>query len=358
MSLTRLEVYQLRNLAPLQLKFDPNLNIISGANASGKTSLLEAIYLLGQAKSFRTRRINVLIQHGQPLLQVIGYYQDNNTQAHIIGIERSRRETCIHINKQTIKKSSKLASLLPVQIITPESHYLLDMGPKYRRQFIDWGVFHVKHPFLDDWKAYHQVLRQRNAALRQQQTERQVRSWDQPLIAAGQKIHQQRSHYLENLIPVIEDYTQRLTHQPIKVSYQPGWDLKLDYSTTIQTGLANDQRFKHTRTGPHRADLLMTVAGQPVQVGFSRGQQKLLVCAMRLAQVKYLHAQTGQNCVVMVDDLPAELDTEHRAKLLELLKQTQAQIFVTTTEASQLQQVGWASQKLFHVEHGAVKEVI
>ncbi len=358
MSITQLSIQHVRNLAESNVKPDLRFNIIEGANASGKTSFLEAIYLISQVKSFRTHRINHIIQHKQAELQVVAKYQDHTQYTHVIGLSRNRSSTKIHLNKQAINLSSKLAALVPIQVITPESHRLLEDGPKFRRQFIDWGVFHVEHSFLHTWKDYHRILRQRNAALRQNQPKQQIQSWNQPLIEITQKFHQARVEYLQALTPIVESYTEQLIGEAVSLDYLPGWSKDQSFSDALESSYEQDCQFRHTRVGPHRADLSMKSHGITVQIGLSRGQQKLLVCALRLAQIQYLQHLSQQSCIILVDDLPAELDKAHRDRLMVLLDNTDAQIFVTTTDASLLAVNPQTSKKVFHVEHGKIKEVV
>ena len=261
-------------------------------------------------------------------------------------------------NKQSINLSSKLAALVPIQVITPESNRLLEDGPKFRRQFLDWGVFHVKHDFLQIWKDYHKVLRQRNSALRQHHSKQQITSWDRPLVEIAQKFHESRIGYLDNLTPIVKAFTKQLTDEDISIDYQFGWDKTLNFQDALLYSFEQDCQFKHTRVGPHRADLVIKSNGIAVQVGLSRGQQKLLVCALRLAQIHYLQILSEQSCIILVDDLPAELDVLHRQRLMTLLNDTNAQIFVTTTDSKLLDLKFNSTQKVFHVEHGKIKEVV
>ncbi len=358
MSIKQLSLQYVRNLVECQIKPDRRFNIIEGANASGKTSFLEAIYLISQVKSFRTHRINHIIQHSQAELQVIATYLDHNSATHLIGLSRNRSTTKIHLNKLPIKLSSELAALVPIQVITPESHRLLEDGPKFRRQFIDWGVFHVEHTFLQTWKDYHRILRQRNAALRQNQSKQQIQSWDRPLIDITHQFHQARRCYLDGLKPIVEAYTKQLIGDVVSIEYLPGWPQERSFKEALENSYDQDCQFKYTRVGPHRADLSMKCAGIAVQVGLSRGQQKLLVCALRLAQIQYLQNISQQSCIILVDDLPAELDKAHRERLMSLLDDTDAQIFVTTTDASLLDVSTTTSKKVFHVKHGEIKEVV
>lgn len=356
--LEQLSIKSLRNIDSCLIQPNSRLNIIEGENASGKTSILEAIYLISQVKSFRAHRINHIIQHAQSEMEVVAKYKDSSEFVHTIGLGRNRSKTTIHLNSQSINLSSILAALVPIQVITPESHRLLEDGPKFRRQFLDWGVFHVKHSFLQTWKDYHRILRQRNSGLRQNQSREQIVSWDKSLIEVTELFHQSRCDYFNALLPIIIRYTKHLIGEDIAFSYQAGWKEELSFEEALANSFEQDCQFKHTRVGPHRADLVMKVHGMAVQVGLSRGQQKLLVSALRLAQIHYLQTQSNQSCIILVDDLPAELDSEHRQRLMTLLDETKAQVFITTTDFNLIDFKSNSSQTVFHVKHGEIKEVV
>jgi len=273
-------------------------------------------------------------------------------------MQRTAGNSLFLLDGQFVKRASELTDILPIAVLDPGLHRLVEEGPDLRRRFLDWGVFHVKHEFLQIWKDYHRILRQRNAALRQNQSKQQITSWDQPLIEIAKRFHYSRLDYLEVLTPIVTKFTQQLTGEDISIEYQPGWDKELSFTEALKKSFEQDCQFKHTRVGPHRADVSMKCQGIAVQVGFSRGQQKLLVCALRLAQIQYLQVLSNQSCIILVDDLPAELDKAHRERLMVLLEETQAQIFVSTTDASLLEVKGSTTKKVFHVEHGLIKEVV
>ena len=167
-----------------------------------------------------------------------------------------------------------------------------------------------------------------------------------------------RRQYVADLLPYIQNYTNRLLDIALDIQYRPGWNQEQDFKTALDEDFEQDRMQGHTRKGPHRADLRLTEHGITVQDKFSRGQQKLLVCALRLAQIKHLKDQLEQSSVVLVDDLAAELDTYHRAQLLTLLAESGAQLFITATEMNLITTGGWSSQKVFHVEHGQIVEVV
>ena len=358
MFLTQLDIRQVRNLKEINLKPSKRCNYIYGANASGKTSVLEAIYLLSIARSFRTTHIKHVISHGLPSLQVFARIQNNNQETTALGLERSIKKTRIRINGSDVKQVSELSALLPVQIINPDVHKLLEQGPKYRRQFIDWGVFNVEHKFLQAWQHYYRVLKQRNAALRRKQDRNSITLWDKQLIEHAKTITLSRENYLLGFLPIFNDYVEKLMGLDVEINYQRGWNTDLSYTDSLENSFEKDTFKGFTSLGPHRADLEILQKGILVQNCFSRGQQKLLVCAMRLAQITHLKLKTDQQSVLLVDDLAAELDLERRQSLIELLVDTEAQLFVTATEQNSFILPSEIESKMFHVEHGVLKEVV
>ena len=357
MYLTQLDIRQVRNLQDVKINPGKRCNYIFGANASGKTSVLEAIYLLSIARSFRTTHIKHVISHDSPSLQVFARI-NNNEESTPLGLERSVRKTRIRINGSDVKQVSELSALLPVQIINPDVHKLLEQGPKYRRQFIDWGVFHVEHNFLQAWQQYYRVLKQRNAALRRKQNKNNIILWDNQLIEHAKTITLSRENYLSGFLPIFDLYVEKLMGLNVDIGYLRGWNIEQSFTETLESSFDKDMFKGFTTLGPHRADLEISYKGNLVQNCFSRGQQKLLVCAMRLAQISHLKQASDQQSILLVDDLAAELDVEHRQKLIELLIDTQAQLFVTATEQNSFVLPPEIESKMFHVEHGVLKEVV
>ena len=359
MYLTQLDILQVRNLHDVKIKPGKRCNYIFGDNASGKTSVLEAIFLLSVARSFRTTHIKHVISYDAPSLQVFARIEQNeNNDQTALGLERTHHKTRIRINGTDVKQVSELSSLLPVQIINPDVHKLLEQGPKYRRQFIDWGVFHVEHGFLEAWQQYYRVLKQRNAALRKKSLRKDIIIWDKQLIQYAKAITLARENYLLGFIPIFNSYVNKLMGLSVEINYVRGWNTELSFTETLTSNFVKDSFKGFTSYGPHRADLSIMHNGTPVQNSFSRGQQKLLVCAMRLAQINHLKKETNQQSVLLVDDLAAELDIQHRQNLIDLLIDTQAQLFLTATEHNSFILPPEIESKMFHVEHGLLKEVV
>src|ERR1700689_1093527 len=203
MSLSRLQVTDFRCLQSAELQPDPHFTLISGPNASGKTSLLEAIYVLGRGRSFRTRRLEHLIRHGLERFVVFGEVE-TSTRRVLMGVEGSRKGMRAQIDGDKPSSLAELALFLPVQIIDPEVHHLIDEGPSRRRRYLDWGVFHVEQSFVGHWQRYQQVLKQRNAALKGRQPRGVVSVWDSDLVRSGELLGSARARYVTTLSPRAE----------------------------------------------------------------------------------------------------------------------------------------------------------
>lgn len=356
MALTSIDVKQLRNIEHAKLNFSSGLNLIVGPNASGKTSLLEAIGLVCQGRSFRTARIDQLIRHDQDELIVVAEMQCGQKPSRI-GLSRGKRKTTVKMDGRLLSTATELASFIPFFVLRPESHELLDSGPQMRRQYLDWGVFHVKPQYIEVWKKYHRILRQRNISLRRQLAKNEVQAWDHSLVENATLLHQFRAEYINRLSPFLADYGHKLIGEAPSFDYHPGWGIDKEAPSLAQQlldGYESDSERGYTRLGPHRADIKIKIHGKPVQNIYSRGQQKLLICAMTLAQLQ----QHPENGILLVDDLPAELDPQKRQTLLELLSDINVQVFVTATEQTLVDISAWPERKVFHVKHGSFQDVI
>src|SRR6202167_1449771 len=222
MSLRRVQVTDFRCLQSADMELDPRFTLVSGPNASGKTSLLEAIYVLGRGRSFRTRRLEHLIRMGRPRFVVFGEV-DLPERRVALGIEGSQAGMRARLGGAPVSSLAELASVLPVQIIDPEVHRLIEEGPSRRRRFLDWGVFHVEPSFVGHWQRYHQALKQRNAALKSHQPRGAVAAWDPDLLSYGELVTQARSRYLDLLSPQAEAIGRNLLGMELSLSYRPGW---------------------------------------------------------------------------------------------------------------------------------------
>lgn len=365
MFLNRLDLHQVRNLEPARLEFSDGVLLITGDNGSGKTSLLEAVWLLGTGRSFRSNRVASMIRYGAASMTVFAQVRAaTDVSPAALGIHRERSgESEIRIDGRRVAAASALASELPVQLINPDSVELVTGGPGRRRQFLDWGTFHVEHRFLETWKSFRRSLEQRNALLRARGRSGGARNeefdlWERQLVAAALELDRQRRAYVEWLRPGVEDCLDALGGPGrIGLHYAPGWDAEADLAALLAEGRQADSEAGFTRIGPQRADLRLVAQGRRAAEVLSRGQQKILACALLIAQGRLLAERRGRSGVTLVDDLPAELDSDHRRRLGHALAGMQGQILVTAVQRDLVFE-GLSQARgleMFHVEHGRVE---
>jgi DNA replication and repair protein RecF len=352
MALGRVQVTDFRSLHTATLTLDPAFTLITGPNASGKTSLLEAIYLLGRGRSFRTRRLEHLIRLGAERFVVFGETESEGRRVPL-GVEGSVAGVRAKIAGERPSSLAELAVALPVQIIDPEVHRLIEEGPSRRRRFLDWGVFHVEQSFVSDWQRYQLVLRQRNAALKSRQPRAMVSVWDAELIQYGERLTAARRRYVDLLSIAAEPIGQHLLGLPLALGYRAGWAKDKTFAEAVEQSWAHDFDFGATQVGPHRAELSIRLDGAPVKDRISRGQQKLLAASLLVAQVK-LFPEGGVRPTLLLDDPAAELDSEHLAGLIGEVSQQAAQLVVTTLHP-EFAAFGTPGRR-FSIEQGVVTE--
>lgn len=361
MSLLRVSVTAVRNLHPVTLSPSPRINILYGDNGSGKTSVLEAVHLLGLARSFRSVRLNPVIQYEQPTCTVFGQVALGEGGTSNLGVSRERQgDFTIRIDGQNARSAAQLAELLPLQLINPDSFRLLEGAPKVRRQFLDWGVFHVEPRFMATWQRLQKALRQRNSWLRHGTLDAVSQAaWDRELSASSAEIDEYRRNYITALKPVFEKtLSELLDLEGLTLSYYRGWDKDRSLSEVLATSLQRDQQMGHTQTGPQRADLRLRLGAHNAADILSRGQQKLVVCALRIAQGHLVNQTRRGQCIYLVDDLPSELDEQHRRALCRLLEELNCQVFITCVDHEFLRE-SWQKETpvaLFHVEQGRITQ--
>lgn len=354
MGLISLEISQFRNLHSVTIEPDSGLNLIVGENAAGKTSLLESIFYLSYGRSFRSSQTKDLISYEQGFFRLICNLDDNISR---IGLERQAKEQTIRINRKPVSRISELSTLLPVLVLHPDSHQLISSGPENRRQFIDWGVFHVEHHFISSWKSYKKALSQRNASLRLNQTDKLCTLWDKELVEHASIIESYRLNYLEKIIQIVNNLSSELfPEHEIKLIYKRGMPDDVKYSDYLKEHLVKDREKGFTQSGPHRADIKITVDGLSAQSSISRGQQKKLVCLLKIAQLNLFSESSNRRCILLFDDLPAELDEDNQNRIMKILSRLNIQLFITAIQANQINCQNWESHKVFHVEHGSIRD--
>ncbi|WP_367608028.1 DNA replication/repair protein RecF [Legionella sp. W05-934-2] len=324
MILQQLQVHSLRSFNTAKLTFNNKCNYILGENATGKTTILEAIYLLSSGHSFKTREISPLIQHGQGQLVIHG----NDGYSHLMIAKSLNMPTIVKIDEQPCLSTSQLAYLMPCQIYYQDIFQIMDAGPTIRRAMLDWGMFHVKHDYLQYWKRYKQILKQRNSLLKQKPKKELLNPWDDQLAQVGERISSMRSDYIKLLKIEYTTVLKQLSNLTIQLNYDKGWDKK-DSGLSLRESLANnierDIHRGYTSVGIHQADILLETDETQAKKILSRGQQKIALIGLKLSQSQLLNKQ----CIHLMDDIFAELDAQHQKQLANYIKNSDDQFFLT-----------------------------
>ena len=356
MSLQKLIINQFRNINSASLTFDTKINLIVGENGSGKSSLLEAIYLLGLGRSFRTHLTNRVIQYEQPHFTLYSeiYHQERILP---IGLQKAKSgETTLKIDGQIAKKLASLTQYIPMQLITPESYTLLSGSPKNRRAYLDWGVFYHDPLFYSNWSRIKRILKQRNAALKQCNAYKELEVWDNELCLLSEQISAQRADYFAKLQPLlVETIADFLPEFTIKSQFFCGWDKNnKPLAQYLADNFQRDKQLGYTSVGPQKADLKIRINNLPVDDVLSRGQLKLLVYALRLAQGLFLNSIDNKQCVFLIDDFSSELDKSKQAILAKHIIDSDAQVFISAISANSIEDLFMQKRTLFHVKQGKI----
>lgn len=353
MSLLEIAVTDLRCIEQAELLIPPGLALLWGDNGSGKTSLLEAMFILGRGRSFRTRNNERLIRRGTDRLRVIGRVADATGSARVLGFEASRTGTIARIAGRSTESLAELSQAFPVQVIEPGVHRLVEEGGYRRRRWMDWAVFHVEPQFIDTWVRYTRALRQRNAALKIQGGE--AGAWDTELARLGEVIAESRRVFVDRLQPYWQDAVAALSGLEVDLHYMRGWSLEQTLLEALAVSRSRDEGRHLTHSGPHRADVAVRLHGRPAREVLSRGQQKLVAVAMTLAQLRLLQDLTQTTPTLLLDDPAAELDGERLQRFIAEVLKLKCQLVVTALHGES--RLFGAPERTYRVVQGRVQPV-
>lgn len=357
MQIKQIRIQHVRNVENQCLDLNSGINLIQGANAAGKSSFIEAIYLLSRTKSFRASRIRDVIQHKQKELNIFCEYQKNDSP-HRLGIAKGHGKTEIKLNGVAILSASELAYEFPVYLITPESHILLTGTPKNRRHWLDWSLFHVEQDFLSIWKDYHKALRHRNSLLKSGGKSTEFETWESLMASSAGEITQLRQNYLEKLNNAFSAYLAKLFPEKAEIRLLPGFEQEKQLKQILIEQREGDSQRGFTQSGPHKADIQFVYQGLEASKTLSKGQMKLFLSALTLAQAELTEKTTGETAVLLLDDLSAELDSQSTEALYRLISEQSIQSVITTLDNLPEILVNNTQTTRFHVEHGSFKKMV
>ena len=362
MFIERMLVNDLRIVRSAELRLGPTLNLFVGPNGSGKTSLLEAVHLLGYGRSFRVGVRDVLVRRGAEAARVFAQIRYASGATHRLGIERSSGHWRGRIDEREVGQLSELYRLCPVCCFEPGSHEVVSGPAELRRAMLDWGVFHVEPEFLFAWRRYQRALKHRNALLKTESPDALFPAWEFEMGAAAVTIDRMRRDHVEALMSWTSDTAAMLLGELGTASLQlePGWKEEAPCDPASAADRLAKERLKDrergfTRRGPHRADWTLLFDRIPRREYFSRGQEKLAALTMVLAQLSTLQEQRGEWPVLLLDDLASELDDQHLQRVLDWVAARPLQVLLSGVDLPRSLVASQQSTTLFHVEQGVVR---
>jgi len=357
MPFTDVSIRNLRIYENVGFDAHEQINLILGGNACGKTSILEALHLVSTGKSFRSPDIENACRHGSTGLEIKANKQDQGqTYSISIEIRGKKRRYQLEGNKQA--RLSDIASRSPILLVSPDNHLQFRSKTSERRSVLDWVLFHVKPSFHEIWTKYQRLLTQRNACLRDGKKQRDIQTWNHQLVEVGESLTELRRWATDLLQPVFLDTCRFFVPEieNIHLSFHKGWSPEESLINSLQIYWDRDRNTGITHSGPHRADLDITVNNMSAKQVCSQGQSKLLFIALRLAQSRLLQQHADKECCILLDDLTAELDMRNQAKVLEEISGQGNQSFITATYIEQNLVEMIPRKRVFHVEQGTLKE--
>jgi len=359
MRLDQLRIHGLRCLTDVSVALDPAINVFVGANGAGKTSVLEAVFLLSHARSFRSGAAEALLQRGTPGLSIFAELRHSDDRAFRLGLGRSGSRWEAKLDGDAVA-IGQLVRECAVVCFEPGSHALIAGAAEERRRYLDWGVFHVEQDFLSSWRRYQRALKQRNSLLRSTTTptDELFAPWEAELAQTAHHIDDLRRTYLDLLRPILLASAAGLLPElgALELRYRRGWSDDRELSQQLRELRSRDLARGHTTLGSHRADWSIAFERAPLREHLSRGQEKLTALACVLAQAKLYAQCRGEWPVVCLDDLASELDQSHQAAVVAQLSAARAQVLLTGTEVPQALQS--LPSRVFHVEQGQLTRLL
>ena len=366
MHLERLDISRFRNLDSVGIDLAAGLNFFYGANGAGKTALLEAVHFLASGRSFRSGQARSLIQKDSQSMTVRAVVQSEQGPVVTLAVNRSQQgDTSIRVNGARERQLSELARRIPVQVLLPDVADLVFGAPQLRRQWLDWGAFHVKPHYLDALRGYVRTLKQRNSMLKQIQMGAESPAalgvWTERLVAAAAVVTEIREEYLAALGAVFAATTADLAPElNVRVCYRRGWAEEIELHKVLGEMQHREVKLGSTQAGPHRGDIDLRVGSDArsskAATELSRGQGKVVASALRIAQAKLLVELGRQKSLFLIDDVGAELDDEHNSRFFQVLADMGCQIMAASTRppGGIVSYFTALPSTVFHVEHGVV----
>ena len=329
MLLTGIRLENYRNIAAAELQPSQHLTVLYGCNGQGKTNLLEAIYLLGTGRPFRSVKVPDLIRQGLAAAAVRGQVQAAGVASEII-VKLAEKQRRLTVDGKPVQRAADLHGKLAVVVFSPDDTAMVKQGPEPRRRYLDRTLYSSNVGFLREYHDYYRTLKQRNALLRSGTTSG-LEVWTEQLAESGNRLMQSRHQQIALMQPLLQKHYRSIagSREEVGLAYRP--DAADRFLEQLEQCRPNDLRHGMTGRGPHRDDLEFLINGRPLKTYGSQGQQRSFVLALKLAELDHLQQTFGEPPVMLLDDIASELDQERIHNLLGFLRQREVQVLITTT---------------------------
>ncbi len=357
MQLVSLKLRDFRNYEELELEFGGKTNLIKGKNAQGKTNLIEAIYMLGFARSFRTVRDRDLIRFNKSRADISAVVEDGPVKSRI-SMEIGRDGKSVKCDGKKISRMTDLLDKFYVVIFSPEDLGLVKDSPEKRRNFIDRELSKVRPAYFESYIRYRRALRQRNTCLKEKNMIPGIIDiWDEELARYGTDIVRGRKRFVRELQEVSGGIHRNITggREKLSLEYEASIGDDEDFTSVLKDNFAKDRMNGSTGRGPHRDDLKICVDGSDIRHYGSQGQQRTAALSLKLAEVTMIREITGRGPVLLLDDVLSELDITRQEYLLKSLEDVQ--MFITTADISGNLAAGISEKTVFDVSGGRVARI-
>lgn len=360
MRLTLLAIAGFRNLEAVRIEPGRQFNLFYGLNGQGKTNLLEAVYLLGNSRSFRSARLPEYIRHGQRQARIQG--EVNSTGIHNtirLTLEQAGRR--VELDGKALQRASELHGKLNAVVFSPDDTGMVRSGPEARRRYLDRAVYIEDIGYLHCWHGYHRILKQRNHLLKSSDRSG-LDIWTEQLAQAGAEVIERRLHFISRLDEIMQQHyatisggceTAGIMYRPEGIQAVQRDEIVPQLMDLFNRHSRSDERFGTTTAGPHRDDLHFSLDGRPLKAFGSQGQQKSFILALKMAEMENIQRTFGEPPLLLLDDMSSELDSRRHGNLVDFLTSRDVQVFMTTTERSPAL-LGHAAAhcSIFHVQGG------
>jgi len=349
MIIKRLELKNFRNHASSVLEFSPEVNMLVGNNAQGKTNVLEAIYLSCVGRGWRTNKDRELIKFDAQVASVKADVKKEYGGVEVEILLSTAGKKQITINKIPVKKMGELMGQINCVFFSPDELRLVKEAPADRRRFMDIDISQIDKSYFYSLLRYNKILSQRNALLKSRDEDIVVglNIWDEQLAKEGEKIISRRKEFIEELKMEVGKVHEGLTDskERIEIEYESNGDINDGgLLEALRGAREKDMRLKTTTVGPHRDDISILINGKDVRRFGSQGQQRTVALSLKLAELEIFRTKTGEYPVLLLDDVFSELDQLRKSNLLEMVRKVQTIITCTETSATNI--------KMFYIKNG------